>query len=220
MAQVTFTPTQQQVVDAFKADPYLHKTFYFTGGTALSVFYLHHRDSDDLDFFTDKEFSSQHVLAFMGGLKERFECTMTLRQPEGVQIMIFMLTFPNGEVLKVDFNRYPFRRIEPGKTIEGLDVDSLRDIATNKLLTINQRTEVKDFVDMYFLLREYTLWDLLYGVETKFKVKLDTLLVASDFLKVEEFDFLPRMILPLDIPTLQAFFRAKAVELGKRVTSA
>ena len=30
-------------------------SFYLTGGTALSAFYLRHRRSDDLDFFTSTE---------------------------------------------------------------------------------------------------------------------------------------------------------------------
>ena len=42
------------------------------------------------------------------------------------------------------------KRLEEGTKIKGFTVDSLRDIATNKLLTINQRTQVKDFVDLFF----------------------------------------------------------------------
>jgi predicted nucleotidyltransferase component of viral defense system len=45
--------TQKAVLDIFsKSD--LSKKFYFTGGTALAFFYLKHRRSDDLDFFTEK----------------------------------------------------------------------------------------------------------------------------------------------------------------------
>ena len=33
----------------------LVNNFYWTGGTVLSEFYLHHRDSEDIDLFTDKE---------------------------------------------------------------------------------------------------------------------------------------------------------------------
>lgn len=115
-------------------------------------------------------------------------------------------------------NHYHYKRIKPGKMIDGLEVDSLQDIATNKLLTINQRNEVKDFVDLYFLLKEFTIWDLLYGVEAKFGMELDQLMVASDFLKIEEFDFLPKMLVPLDTKTLQEFFKKQAIEIGRRVT--
>lgn len=218
MGKITFTPTQNHVVDAFKKDIYLSKNFYFTGGTALSVFYLHHRESEDLDFFSERGFSQEKVIAFMKEFIERCGCKSTLRQPEGIDILIYSLTFPNGEQLKIDFNHYPYKRVEQSRTIDGLVVDSLRDIATNKLLTINQRTDVKDFVDLYFLLKEFTIWDLLYGVEAKFGMKLDMVMVASDFVKVEEFDFLPKMLVPLTTNELIDFFRKQAIEIGKKIT--
>ena len=34
----------------------LAEIFYLTGGTALSAFYLHHRESEDLDFFSREPF--------------------------------------------------------------------------------------------------------------------------------------------------------------------
>ena len=34
------------------AEPTVAQHFFLTGGTALSVFYLHHRYSNDLDLFT------------------------------------------------------------------------------------------------------------------------------------------------------------------------
>ena len=34
--------------------------FYLAGGTALSLFYFHHRQSDDLDFFT-QEFNQDMI---------------------------------------------------------------------------------------------------------------------------------------------------------------
>jgi len=92
----------------------------------------------------------------------------------------------------------------------------LADIATNKLLTINQRTQVKDFVDLYFLLEKYTVWDLMEGMRIKYRMKTEPFFVASDFLKVEDFEFLPKMIKPLDLNELKSFFREKAKETAKK----
>lgn len=36
----------------------------------------------------------------------------------------------------------------------GLPVDSIADIAVNKLLTISQRTASKDFIDLYYILKK------------------------------------------------------------------
>ena len=99
-----------------------------------------------------------------------------------------------------------------------MDIDSIRDIATNKLLTINQRNDIKDFVDLYFLLKHFTIWDLIYGVKEKFRREMDMVLIASDFTKAEEFDFLPKMLVPLELSELKDFFKQKVIEIAKRAT--
>ena len=46
-------------------------------------------------------------------------------------------------------------------------------------------------------------------------METEILSMAEDFLKVDEFDALPRMIKPLTLDELKIFFREKAKELGK-----
>jgi hypothetical protein len=46
------SPRHREVLQALLAHPDIEHSFFLTGGTALSVFYLHHRISDDLDLFT------------------------------------------------------------------------------------------------------------------------------------------------------------------------
>jgi len=68
------------------------------------------------------------------------------------------------------------------------------------------------------LLKEkYTIWDLIYATEKKFKrLDFDILLLAQDFLKVEDFEFLPRMVKPLSLEELKIFFRKLAKKVGIR----
>ena len=49
-----FTQEQKLIFDQIKNNQYLTDNFYFTGGTALSYFYLNHRYSEDMDFFSEK----------------------------------------------------------------------------------------------------------------------------------------------------------------------
>ncbi len=135
-----------------------------------------------------------------------------IEQIEGV--LIFNLAFCNRQKIKLDFNYYPYQRLKRNRLVDGLMVDSLLDIATNKLLLINQRTEIKDFVDLYFLKDKFTLWDLLAAVEKKFHFEIDPILLAADLLKVEEFDFLPKMIFPLDIKEMQGYFKKRSREIA------
>ncbi len=208
------TKEQQSILDEVKQNDSLTSQFYFTGGTALSVVYFQHRYSEDLDFFSSTKFEQQQVFAYIEEWSKNHHFTFTARFVEVVYI--FHLTFPNKIPLKVDFGYYPYKRVEKGTKIDALEVDSLTDIAVNKLFTISQRSEVKDFVDLYFLLQKFSLWDLVYGVKVKFNISIEPFLLSADLLKVEDFDYLPKMIKPLTLKTLKEFFREKAKEIGRK----
>jgi predicted nucleotidyltransferase component of viral defense system len=205
---------QKTILKEFSQDPFFSSSFYFTGGTALSAYYLQHRESVDLDFFSEKKFDTRQISTKVEAWRETHQFTLTTRFVD--PLYIFFLRFPDGQELKVDFNYYPYKHIEDFQKIEGIRVDSKLDIAVNKLLTVTQRTEVKDFVDLFFLLQDYSFWDLRVGVERKFRMEIEPLLIAADFLAVEEFEFLPKMLKPLTLEELKEFYRELAKKLGKQ----
>lgn len=209
-----FTPEQKLIFDKVGKSDIFRNNFYFTGGAALSCFYLGHRYSEDLDFFSEKKFSDKEVLAEIRLWAKEFN--FSFRHQLREVVYVFNLTFSNKTTLKIDFGRYPYLRVEKGITYQGMAIDSLLDIAVNKLASVNQRTQVRDFVDLYFLLDKFTIWDLIEGARVKFKMDLDPWLLSSDLAYcVEKFDFLPKMIKPLTLTQLKEFFREKAKELGK-----
>lgn len=214
MGQIPFLTKEQAVVlDSLGSNAYISGQGYFTGGTALSSFYLQHRASEDIDIFSEKPWDSQELLRILTGIAGS-KGRIRTRYVDPVHI--YTLTFPGGATLKVDINTYPYPRLaKSDKRIGNLPVDSLVDIAANKLLAVTQRTEVKDFVDLYFLLQTYTFWDLKEAVAQKFRVDIDPMLIGQDYLAVEEFTFLPQMHKPLTLDELKAFFREEAVRLGK-----
>lgn len=210
-----FTSGQKLIFDQISSHPFLKSNFYFTGGTALSYFYLQHRYSEDLDFFSLKPFNDKKILDIM----RRFahSAGFTFRADLKEVVYMFYLTFGNGEVIKVDFGHYPYKRIEKGPTFQGISIDSLLDIAVNKLSTINQRSSVKDFVDLYYLLDAFTIWDLIEGVGVKFRMEIEHWILASDLgYVVEKFNSMPKMIKPLTLAELKTYYRKLAVDLGKK----
>ncbi len=209
------TSLQKFIFDEFSKDKKLTKQFYFTGGTALSAFYLNHRESEDLDFFNENEFDKDIVDNFVDKIARSQKLRIKLTERERVRI--FELARSDNVEIKVDFAFYPYKRLKKGLSTSGVKVDSLFDIATNKLQTITSRTEVKDFVDLYFLLKEFTLWDLIYAVNEKFRLEIDLIWLGTDFLKVEKFEILPRMLVPLTLKELQDFYREEARKLGMSV---
>ncbi|MBN1181774.1 MAG: nucleotidyl transferase AbiEii/AbiGii toxin family protein [Bacteroidales bacterium] len=208
------TQKQKDILKEVAKDPYLSPRFYLTGGTALSEYYLHHRISVDLDLFSEDKYDENIIADKVRSWSEKYKFRFTSRYVEPANI--YMFKFPDGETLKVDFNYYSYRCIEPPMVSSGLKIDSKLDIAINKLLTVTQRVEVKDFVDLYYLLGEYSFWDLRTGVERKFRIDIEPILIASDFLAAEEFEYLPKMLKPLKLETLKKFFRDRARVLGKK----
>lgn len=59
-------PIHRQFLDAVNKEKYITKYYYWTGGTVLSEFYLHHRDSQDIDLFIeDREVYLPPIASFM-----------------------------------------------------------------------------------------------------------------------------------------------------------
>ncbi len=216
MGKIIFTPIQKAIFDRIFDNKDISQNFYFTGGTALSVFYYQHRYSEDLDFFTENDFGDETIIKFVNSVSEELELKVRFTRRDKARI--FELTKKDRFAIKLDFVHYLFKRIKKGKEYNQFDIDSLLDIGANKLLTINQRTDVKDFVDLYFLLKDFTVWDLIYACEAKFKLETDIILLGADFMKIDGFETLPKMIKPLTLDELKKFFRDQAKTLGKRVT--
>jgi len=209
------TPTQKRILDQIKNSEFIKKNFYFTGGTVLSEFYLQHRFSEDLDFFSEKKFDFDKIFEEVNDWSKKLDFTFTRQQREVVHI--YILNLKNKDTLKLDFGYYPYPRVKKGIKYQGLTVDSLLDIAINKLASVNQRNSVKDFVDLYYLLDKFTIWDLIEGVKMKFRMEIEPWILGSDLeFVVKDFQTLPKMIKPLTLNELKNFFRQKAQELGKK----
>jgi predicted nucleotidyltransferase component of viral defense system len=166
-----------------------HDAFYLTGGTALSAFFLQHRRSRDLDFFTSSEelipSFSQKLEAVL--VKNKFKVSRL----RGFQSFIEIDVNSAEEQTLVHFALdSPFRFEPPTFTdqISGLKIDSLIDMATNKLLALFGRAALRDFVDVYFLIREQFTKDQLLA---KCRLKdpgFDLYWLGVAMEKVEEFE--------------------------------
>lgn len=213
--EINLTPIQRVIFDNFSKTSSLKKKFYLTGGTALSAFYLNHRESEDLDFFTKSNLDIVELTSFAQKIAKAAKMKFVLTELENTKI--FELVDRKKVKIKFDFAYYPYRLLKKGLKIDGVTIDSKYDIGVNKLFTINQRKAVKDFVDLYFLLQEFTFWDLYYGVEEKFGMEVDLVFIAASMLEVSDFNTLPKMLVPLSLKELKDFYRQQAKQLGMKV---
>jgi predicted nucleotidyltransferase component of viral defense system len=203
------TPFQHQFLSRLAGSP-LQSDFFFTGGTALAAFYLHHRYSEDLDFFTDDPQAVSRVAPVIQQLAKELGMTASFTRTTGHFLECFLAN-PSGERLEMDFALdSPYRLEAKVQRPEiGLWVDGPLDIACNKLSALYDRADPKDFVDIYFIHEElFPLEELLPKAQQK-HVGLDNYWLAQAFSRVTEVKILPRLIKPVTHDQLVKFFTGK-----------
>ena len=216
MEQEVLKEWQKKCIDFIFANEQL-SGFYLTGGTALSGYYLRHRVSDDLDFFSYDDFDSMFLHGVAESLKEIMG-TKSVRFSKLYDRNQFFYTV-NEEENKIEFTKYPFKQLQEVNNFNGVRVDSEYDIAVNKLMTIVYRFDPKDFVDLFFLLQKHDLVKLKEGVRLKFGHWLDPLTIGCSFFKARKIEALPKMIKPLTVEELNDFFNNESKKLSPDIIS-
>ena len=216
MARVTtiLTPLQQKLLDLIFSNVAIKNKFYLSGGTALSEFYLHHRFSEDLDFFTDEaDIDPLAIQVLLKSISKKIGI-LKIDFQQSFNRNLFFLHFKN-EIIKTEFTYFPFVQIEKPTRIGNISVDSLIDIATNKTFTIYQKPKSRDFIDLYQILTKenWSFEDLKKKARIKFDTAIDPIQLASQLLKVSELEDYPKMILNFDLKSIQNFWIQKALDL-------
>ena len=195
----------------------LNTKFYLSGGTALAEFYIPYRLSDDLDFFSLDEVVTEEIMIFLKQNKsllgyESYEFNTSFNRN------LFFLKF-SDQILKTEFTYYPFTQIEKPIDHGGVLVDSLLDIAANKLFTIYQKPRARDFIDLYMtcLKTGWQINDLIKKTKIKFDVHIDPIKLGSQFLLCTELGDYPKLLIDLENDEWQNFFLNEAKEIGKEI---
>lgn len=214
MAKTILNALQRQSLDWIARNSILTKQFYLSGGTALAEFYLKHRYSEDLDFFSPNEFDFTDLLPQIQSLQKIINAkNITIENRFNRNLVFYKLP---GETLKVEFSWFVGEPIEKGIKYHYLAIDSKLDIAVNKLFTIYQRPRARDYVDLYYLLPELPLKKLIQLAKIKFDWHIDPLQLGARFDAPDLSDW-PRMIAKLEQNTVADYFQKLALELGKEV---
>lgn len=167
----------------------LNLSFYLTGGTALGRFYLHHRWSDDLDFFTNSspEFSLE-IKEVNQKILSRFDRDSN---SEIVSEDFYRTFLHHGSLtLKLEFVNDVAHYTGDVHSIRGIRVDNLKNILCNKLTALLGRDEPKDVFDILFISLNYSFnWKEIFA-ESKEKSlmnEIDIIQRLSSF-PIEFFD--------------------------------
>ena len=215
------TPHQRACLDAIRDTRAITDHFVLSSGTALAAFHYNHRDSEDLDFFSEVEVPITGVVAFFRSVRGALAYDALDIQTSFNRNLVF-IRYADGSVLKTEFTYYPFTPLVSGERYGSLRVESARDLAANKLFTISQNPRARDFIDLYLLItREgFTFDGLRADVRLKFDLHLDPLQLGTQFLKARDIADLPRMRIELPEATWRGYFVDAAKGLGSDILAA
>lgn len=206
---------QLQALDAV-ARSKLASEVVFGGGAALAARHLHHRRSEDLDFFLPREIEDGELHPLTRSLVVK---GIRIDEQQVGPRRTLLLLQKQKEIGRIDFAFYPYDPIARRERWRGLVVESLLDMTVNKVQALLTRFRPRDFVDLYFLLQEGPEQDLdrlLDFVRAKFDAGADRLALAQSMLLVNNIDEFPAMLRPLKREDLVAFFEAQARALVRR----
>ncbi len=140
--------------------------FYLTGGTALGRFYLHHRFSDDLDFFLDngQDFTTE---------VERFNKLLNAKFNINTKATVFTQDFvrlwiSEDIAMKVEFVNDTGEYWGQVREYKGIFLDNPGNVLANKIGAMLSRDEAKDVFDIVTIADHFSFnWKTVYEQATR-----------------------------------------------------
>jgi len=186
--------------------PFL-ENFYLAGGTGLAL-QIGHRISQDLDFFTQKEFRPE-ILAIRFKKLGKF----SLKSKDvGTLHGIFNKT-------RVTFLYYPYPLLFPKKEFLKFKIADWRDIACMKLDAVSSRGSRKDFIDLYFICQKINFVKLLKIFVKKYRsvdFSLIHILKSLVYFEEAEKEPMPKMLQKISWSQIKKFFQETVKEFFKK----
>lgn len=208
-----FTNLQEEIIKEI-SNTSLKDSFFLTGGTALSAFYLQHRYSEDLDFFTEIPGAVNSILPVLETIQKKMSISFEVRRTFGTFTEV-VATKGKEEITLLHFAQDSPYRLKPIIYNEdrGIYIDNLLDISCNKFSALFDRHDMKDFVDVYFIDKEKMKFEEIYSHAKKKHLGLDDYWLSQALRYINDLTILPRMIKQITLKELQVFFNSKITSL-------
>lgn len=168
-----------------RADKLNELDFYLAGGSALAL-QIAHRQSVDLDFFTQTKDIAERVFDW-------------LREIPGFTAREMNAQTIHGDIGGVKISMiggYKYPLIEDTVLADGIRLASMRDIGAMKLLAITHRAALRDYIDLAVIIRDYLSLEALLEANTKkHGAAFDAMIPLRALVAFEDIDSeLPRLL--------------------------
>ena len=131
---------QQQLIPFVQS---FKKEYYLVGGTAIAL-QIGHRQSIDFDLFKLSNVQQVKINQRLSEFKVPYQ--LLFADSQSFHIL--------ANDVKLTFFQYPFK-ITTKPTFEGIKMPDLLHLAAMKAYALGRRAKWKDYVDLYFILKDY-----------------------------------------------------------------
>lgn len=174
------------------------------GETSLAL-QMGHRRSIDIDLFGNIQASSEELSQIIN------QVGSINRLNNSNIIHIYLI-----DGVKVDIVKYNYKWLEEPVIENGLVLAGKKDIAAMKLNAITGRGTRKDFMDIYFLLKEYSIEDIFSFYEEKYHDGSKFLVLKSMLYFVDaDKDDPCEMLIDINWNQVKSFIKEKVEEFIK-----
>ena len=160
--------------------------------------------SVDLDFFgriSNDEIDWKEQLEKVGKLS-------VIKESKNINVFLI-------DGIKVDFVNYPYPWIDKAVLESQIALASPQDIAAMKMNAIEGRGTKKDFIDLYFLLKHYSLQELLGFYTQKYpEHSLFRALMSLTYFEDAENQFMPKMFVDVEWQEVKACIRNEVARIS------
>lgn len=159
--------------------------FRLVGGTALSL-QIGHRESIDIDLFSDSVYGSLDFNAIKNYLKENFDYVDFLDTIPAMGTSYFIGENKENTV-KLDVY-YTDTYIQPPIEVDGIRMATIEEIIAMKIDVVQRGGRKKDFWDLHDLLQSYTISQMLDLHQQRYTYSHDRELIIQNFTSFQQAD--------------------------------
>ncbi len=175
MHKEILSTSQDKLLPLFKT---FSTDFGLVGGTAVAL-HLGHRRSIDFDLFIEKDFSNESV---RNKIKTNHTIQATLVDKPGE------LTLAVDDV-KLTFYKFPYKIQYSEKFEDIINIPDLLTLAAMKAFALGRRAKWKDYVDMFFILQNYTFEDVTKKSREVFGAEFNERLFREQLSYYDDLDY-------------------------------
>jgi len=189
--------------------PYIlgfQRSFYMVGGTAIAL-HLGHRRSIDFDLFTISQLNKTRIKSKLS--KIPFSQVPIFEDFDQLHLLI--------NNVKITFFNYPWSVLHRVKVDSFITIPSLLSLAAMKAFALGRRAKWKDYIDLYFILRDhYSIDEIGLEAEKIFNHQFSSKLFRQQLAFHKDIDYsepVEYLVQPIPDDQIKSFLIDKATDL-------